>query len=70
MIKKGIWVWGTPLKGTTVEGDQINILILDSEGLGALDEDANHDSKLFSLVILLSSCFIYNSMGSIDENAI
>lgn len=43
---------------------------MDSEGLGALDEDSNHDSRLFSLVILLSSCFIYNSVGSIDENAI
>ena len=44
--------------------------MLDSEGIGALDEDNNHDVKIFSLAILLSSCFIYNSVGSIDENAI
>jgi hypothetical protein len=46
------------------------ILIIDSEGIGALDEDSTHDSRIFALTILLSSCFIYNSIGSIDENAI
>jgi len=43
---------------------------MDTEGLGALDEDSNHDVRVFSLAILLSSQFIYNSMGSIDENAL
>lgn len=43
---------------------------MDTEGLGALDEDSNHDVRIFSLAILLSSFFIYNSMGSIDENAL
>ena len=63
-------MWGTPLKGTTTSGEPCNILVVDSEGIGALDEDSNHDNKIFSLTILLSSCFIYNSVGSIDENAI
>lgn len=50
--------------------------MIDTEGIGALDEDSNHDTKVFSLAILLSSLFIYNrcgfkkSVGSIDENAI
>lgn len=44
--------------------------MLDTEGLGALDEDSNHDVRIFSLAILLSSFFIYNSVGSIDENAL
>lgn len=44
--------------------------MLDTEGLGALDEDSNHDVRIFSLAILLSSYFIYNSVGSIDENAL
>jgi hypothetical protein len=43
---------------------------MDTEGLGALDEDSNHDVRIFSLAILLSSFFIYNSVGSIDENAL
>lgn len=43
---------------------------MDTEGLGALDEDSNHDVRIFSLAILISSFFIYNSQGSIDENAL
>jgi len=46
------------------------VLVIDSEGLGALDEDSNHDVWIFSLAILLSSFFVYNSVGSIDENAL
>lgn len=67
---KGMWVWGTPIQGTTPEGEPINVLVMDSEGLGALDEDSNHDVRIFSLAILLSSYFVYNSVGSIDENAL
>lgn len=44
--------------------------MVDTEGLGALDEDSNHDTKIFSLALLLSSFFIYNSVGSIDETAL
>ena len=44
--------------------------MIDTEGIGALDEDSTHDTKIFTLAILASSCFIYNSQGSIDENAI
>ena len=46
------------------------MLVVDSEGLGALDEDSNHDVRIFSLAILMSSYFLYNSVGSIDENAL
>jgi len=48
----------------------LKILLIDSEGIGAFDEDENHDTKIFLLALLLSSHFIYNSMGTIDENAI
>ena len=48
----------------------MNIIVVDSEGTGGLDEDQNHDMRIFSLALLLSSFFVYNSMGSIDENAL
>lgn len=67
---KGLWIWGKPLNGTTSTGESCSILVVDSEGLGALDEDSTHDIRIFSLTILLTSCFIYNSVGSIDENAL
>ena len=56
--------------GLTADGQPINILVVDSEGIGGLDEDNNHDMRIFSLALLLSSFFIYNSTGSIDENAL
>lgn len=46
------------------------MIVVDTEGLGALDEDSNHDNKIFSLALLLASCFIYNSTGAIDESSI
>lgn len=67
---KGVWMWSKPLDGQTPDGDPIQVVIMDTEGLGALDEDSNHDVRIFSLAILLSSYFIYNSVGSIDENAL
>ena len=48
----------------------MKVLIIDSEGIGAFDEDENHDTKIFLLALLLSSFFLYNSMGTIDENAL
>lgn len=67
---KGLWVWGTPIPGYTEQGEQLNVLVVDTEGIGGLDEDNSHDMRVFSLAVLLSSCLVYNSMGSIDENAI
>ena len=58
---KGIWIWGTPIKGETSDGCPCDILVIDSEGIGALDEDASHDVRIFALVLLLSSVFLYNS---------
>ena len=51
-------------------GEPFKVLIVDSEGIGAFNEDENHDSRIFMLALLLSSYFIYNSMGTIDENAL
>ena len=67
---KGLWMWATPVVGYTESGEQMSVLVVDSEGIGGLDEDGNHDMRIFSLALLLSSFFIYNSMGSIDENAL
>jgi hypothetical protein len=48
----------------------LNIIVIDTEGIGAPDEDQTHDARVFTLAILASSCFIYNSVGSIDETAV
>ena len=68
---KGIWIWPTPIiiKNNHSENTFPSFLI-DTEGLGAYDEEINHDTKIFLIAILISSLFIYNSFGTIDENAL
>jgi hypothetical protein len=68
---KGLWLWSEPLAGATAaDGTPITLLVVDTEGMGALDAHAEHDTKIFTLALLLSSMFIYNSVGAIDEGAI
>lgn len=67
---KGLWIWSKPIYGTSEDGSRLPVLLIDTEGFGAFDEDQNHDVRIFTLAILLSSYFVYNSLGSIDENAI
>lgn len=66
---KGLWIWSEGVE-IDQDGEKITVLVIDSEGLGAFDEDANHDTRIFLLALLLSSYFIYNSVGSIDESAL
>ena len=67
---KGIWIWGKPVPGTNNEGEKCTVIVLDSEGIGALDQDSDHDTRIFAMAVLISSYFIYNSVGSIDETAL
>jgi Guanylate-binding protein, N-terminal domain len=64
---KGIWIWG---KAVRAEGGDCHVLFLDTEGLGSTIRGASYDSRVFSLAILLSSVFVYNSTGVIDGDAI
>ena len=63
---KGLWIWGEPV---TLE-DGITVLFIDSEGLGSTNRTNTVDMQIFSLAVLLSSSFIWNSRGVIDGNAI
>ena len=67
---KGLWVWSKPIYGDDGSGKRLPVLLIDTEGFGALDTDQNHDIRIFTLAILLSSYFLYNSVGGIDESAL
>ena len=68
---RGIWVWVVPSTfWSPSDHSGTRLLLLDTEGLASIDQDETYDAKVFSLAILLSSFFIYNSMGVIDEAAI
>ncbi|XP_053907036.1 guanylate-binding protein 1-like [Cuculus canorus] len=64
---KGIWMWCVPhpcRPGHT-------LVLLDSEGLGDVKKgDTKNDTWIFVLTVLLSSTLIYNSKGSIDQQAL
>lgn len=62
---KGIWLWTEPIE---MEGK--TVIVLDTEGLGAFNATDTHDSRIFALALLLSTYFVYNSVGTIDESAI
>ncbi|XP_062410327.1 guanylate-binding protein 1-like isoform X1 [Sardina pilchardus] len=64
---KGIWMWCVPhpfQPGHT-------LVLLDTEGLGDVDKgDSKNDAWVFCLGVLLSSTMVYNSRGTIDNQAI
>ena len=68
---KGLWIWNKPIDLVDRNSEKTyKCLVVDSEGIGAFNEDKNHDTRIFLLALLISSYFIYNSMGTIDETAL
>ncbi|KAK3152840.1 hypothetical protein QOZ80_2BG0164220 [Eleusine coracana subsp. coracana] len=67
---KGLWMWSAPIKRTALDGTEYSLLLLDSEGIDAYDQTGTYSVQIFSLAVLLSSMFIYNQMGGIDEAAL
>ncbi|XP_005082010.1 guanylate-binding protein 1 isoform X1 [Mesocricetus auratus] len=63
---KGIWMWCVP---HPQKKDHI-LVLLDTEGLGDVEKgDNQNDCWIFALAILLSSTFVYNSIGAINQQA-
>ena len=73
LCTKGIWIWSEPImikNSNSINDEEFPCFMIDTEGLGAYGEEVNYDSKIFLISILISSLFIYNPFGTIDENAI
>ncbi|XP_008583407.1 PREDICTED: interferon-induced guanylate-binding protein 2 [Galeopterus variegatus] len=63
---KGIWMWCVPHP----KKPKHTLVLLDTEGLGDVEKgDNQNDSWIFALAVLLSNTFIYNSMGTINQEA-
>eukprot|EP00899_Mesostigma_viride_P008802 jgi/Mesvir1/17923/Mv12986-RA.1 len=67
---KGLWMWSAPIPQKTADGTPYHLILLDSEGIDAYDQTNTYSTQIFSLAVLLSSMFVYNQMGGIDEAAI
>ena len=42
------------------------MISIDTEGTDSLVKNIDNDTKIFTLAVLISTFFIYNSVGSID----
>jgi hypothetical protein len=67
---KGIWTCGSPLRVSNKHHNDFRIIFIDTEGQGSFSANETHDSQIFALALLLSSFFVYNSLGNIDDSAI
>nr|XP_055059191.1 guanylate-binding protein 1-like [Misgurnus anguillicaudatus] len=64
---KGIWMWCVPHPSKAGQ----TLVLLDTEGLGDVHKgDSKNDSWIFCLAVLLSSTLVYNSTGTIDNDAV
>jgi hypothetical protein len=60
---RGIWIWNKPIP----INDEVDAILMDTEGLNSTDRTLDVDAKIFSLSILLCSTFVYNQIGHITE---
>ncbi|XP_045055470.2 guanylate-binding protein 6 isoform X1 [Desmodus rotundus] len=64
---KGIWMWCVPHPSKPNH----TLVLLDTEGLGDVEKgDPKNDSWIFALAVLLCSSFVYNSMSTINHQAL
>uniref|UniRef100_A0A2K6D4B9 GB1/RHD3-type G domain-containing protein n=1 Tax=Macaca nemestrina TaxID=9545 RepID=A0A2K6D4B9_MACNE len=64
---KGIWMWCVPHPSKPNH----TLVLLDTEGLGDVEKgDPKNDSWIFALAVLLCSTFVYNSMSTINHQAL
>ena len=65
---RGISIWNTPI---AKPDSKDKIIFLDSEGIHSENVyQQEMDSKLLALILLISSFFIYNTMGDINSNSL
>ena len=67
---KGLWIWSAPIPTRTPAGEPYHLILLDTEGIDAYDQTGQYSTQIFSMAVLLSSLFVYNQMGGIDEAAL
>lgn len=69
-MKQGLWMLKGTVKADNEEYPNEQVLVIDTEGLASTDATQKNDNRIFALALMLSSYFIYNSKGTIDEKAI
>ena len=63
----GLQAWALPI----VSSDKsLHVLVIDTEGLSATENDQDYDAKLFAISALISTQLLYCSQGKIDHRDI
>ena len=63
---KGIWIWNQPI----VTNNEFDVLLADCQGLNDEESCPEIDVKLLALSLLLSSSFVFNTIGLISDSSI
>ena len=65
---EGIWAVQVQasVSSDSDSGDTTEVLVLDTEGLSATENDVDYDAKIFAICTVLSSVVLYSSVGGID----
>jgi hypothetical protein len=66
---RGLHIANKTIRIKNEEGVEFDSIVLDCEGFDSIEADDVHDSKIFIMAVLLSSMFIYNTQGTIDEHS-
>ena len=61
---KGIWIYPQLLKR-----GRIPAVVLDTEGTNSMEATPEQDAKLLSVAVSMSSTFVFNSSGALDETS-
>ena len=67
---RGLWMWVSPEPIQLPDGTKMRLLYVDTEGVGAVKATDQQDLIILALALLISSTFMFNSMGAIDERSI
>ena len=67
---QGLWLLDQSLEVARADGSIINVVFVDTEGLGDYDKLQNNDVKIFMLALLVSSHCIFNVKEKLDSTAI
>ncbi len=68
---RGLHMWPKPIETFNPKtGKPMKTFLIDSEGIASVDANPEHDTRIFSMGLLIASLFIYNCVGVIDEHNI
>jgi atlastin len=64
----GIWMWSQPFFRTLPNGEEVAVLLMDTQGTFDNETSMKGNCTVFALSTLLSSVQVYNVMGAVQED--